>query len=235
MGINGFQKITVSGLNEGCIWPLVWIHQATHWCSPVSPFMNRSIWLISTLLDPAQHSEREKDVFRKWVLGLRMTQDSSLRVNGRSSLYCWKISSFLSNSTANTFPANKISVKTLCLTHSDRAGQAQDRPTMSKTMPITSDNLEKYPRPHQGNHRLVLSSCFPSLPFLKWSNWIPILTPMLPPESTALCNLFLLQSVGLYTVPPTVHHTETLPLTPTAYIHLSFWLTTTLISTENRV
>lgn len=87
--------------------------------------MNRSIWLISTLLDPAQHSEREKDFFRKWVLGLRMTPDSSVRVNGGSSLYRWKISSFLSNGTANTLPAKKVSVKTLCLTHSDRAGPRQ--------------------------------------------------------------------------------------------------------------
>lgn len=54
-----------------------------------------------------------------------MTQDSSVWVNGGSSLYCWKISTFLSNSTANIFPANKVSVKPLCVTHCDGAGPRQ--------------------------------------------------------------------------------------------------------------
>lgn len=54
-----------------------------------------------------------------------MTQDSSVRVNEGSSLYWWKISSSFQTVLQIFFPPKKVSVKPLCVIHSDRAGPRQ--------------------------------------------------------------------------------------------------------------
>lgn len=116
------------------------------------------------------------------------------------------------NSTANIFHAKKASVKPLCLTHSDRGDPRQayceqgyaNHIDLSSTPNLTGETTDWYS--HHVFHHYPASSEATGFPSL----------PMLPPDSypyshashVVPCNLFLLQSLELHTVPPTVHNTE---------------------------